>query len=181
MLAIITFMAGTLDVQRGDSLQTVLERLSEAIEWCHGRVDLNDPKNCLRSMALLPHPLENGRKAVVGSVAIKRFLALGRPERRAATDLRGGRLLIYEPDVNLCHGLEEEETRGFVDHDNTPPWDTWVAYVCEGGRSYLLNWVPGEFVSLVSKGIDISPEQSFRWLDGERFLLTEMLRKLRLA
>jgi hypothetical protein len=170
-------MLPSLDVERGDSLDTVLVHLAETIQWCRPRIDVSNPKNCLRSMELLPHSLEDGRKRVVNSVAIKRFLALGRPTRSPASTLAGGRLLVYEADVNLCHGLEESETNGFVDLDNTPPWDTWIAYIYEDASNYLLSWVPGEFISLVSSGIDVSPEQSFRWLDTENFLLTDMLRK----
>jgi hypothetical protein len=124
----------------------------------------------------MPHPLENGRKRVVGSVALKRFLALGRQHRKPAADLAGGRLLLYEPDVNLAHGLEESETRGYVDHDNTPPWDTWIAYMYEHQKSYLLSWVPPEFVSLVTSGIKVSPEESFRWLDEQNLQWTAIMR-----
>ena len=168
-------MCADLDVQRGDGLETILSRMSETIRWCTPRANLTDPRNCLRSLELLPHALEDGRKRVVASVAFKRFLALGRPPTARASDLAGGRLLIYEPDVNLAHGLEEDETNGFVDHDNTPPWDTWVAYVYESDRNYLLSWIPTEFISLVSAGIRVSPEESFRWLDSVDLLLKRAL------
>ena len=169
-------MSAAFDLDRGDTPETALERLAETIRWCAPRANVNDPKNCLRSSELMPHALENGRKRVVASVAVKRFLSLGRPSEMKAANLAGGRLLIYEPDVNLAHGLEELETNGFVDHDNTPPWDTWVAYIYEPNCNYLLCWVPPEFVQIVSNGISVSPEESFRWLDDADLLLTREFR-----
>jgi len=87
----------------------------------------------------------------------------------------GGRLLLYEPDRDLAHGIEEEETRGYVDVNNVPPWETWVAYIFEPEANYLLSWVPRQFISLVSAGINVSPEKAFRWLDTEDLLLTRIL------
>jgi hypothetical protein len=172
-----TAMHPTLDFERGDTPDTLLERLTETIAWCQTRVNVADPRNCFRSRELLPHPLEDGRKRVVASVAYKRWLALGGAAKRPAANLAGGRLLIYKPDWNLAHGLEEAETKGFLDIDNTPPWDTWLGYVYEPAENYLLSWVPGDFVSLVSAGIDVSPEQCFQWLDREDLHLASMFKK----
>jgi hypothetical protein len=95
--------------------------------------------------------------------------------------LAGGRLLLYEPDINLAHGLEESETCGYVDIDNTPPWDTWIAYLYDRDKNFLLSWVPGEFISLVTAGIEVSPEESFRWLDEQTLQWTSILRDQGLA
>ena len=127
-------------------------------------------------MALRPHPLEDGRKAVVESVDRARYIALRHPAKCRAADLAGGRLLVYEPDINLAHGLEESETRGYVDVDNTPPWDTWIDYVHEANANYLRSWVPGPFLELVSGGIAVNPEECIRWLDDTNFELRDRLR-----
>jgi hypothetical protein len=140
-------MAIGLNSQLGDDLETILVRITEVVSWCTPHVDTSRPKTCLRSAALAPHPLDDGRKRVVASVARRRHAALGRPQVLPAGDLAAGRLLIYEPDFNLAHGLEELETMGFVDLENTPPWDTWVAYVYEQKQNYLLSWVPRDFIS----------------------------------
>jgi len=167
--------------ERGDNLQTVLFRITEAIAWCAPRVDISKPKDCFRSLDLVYDPfcydsLREGRKEVVASVAGKRYLALGRPQEEPARNLAGGRLLIYEPDVNLFTGLEEDETNGYVDYDNVPPWDTWVAYIYEPKRDYLLSWVPPEFVTLMTSGINAS-DRSIGWLDEADLLLTASLRR----
>jgi hypothetical protein len=83
--------------------------------------------------------------------------------------------MIYEPDINLAHGLEESETNGYVDIDNIPPWDTWVAYIYEEKVNYLLSWVPAEFAQLVSDGIKVSPEACILWLDETDFALRSLL------
>lgn len=158
-------------------IETILERLAETIAWCSPRIDLDDPQGCLRTPTLRPHPLEDGRSAVVESVARARYIALHAPPKRPATDLAGGRLLIYEPDMNMAHGLEESETRGYVDIDNIPPWDTWIGYVVEAKAHYLLSWVPGSFVALVTDGIAVSPEMCFRFLDDTDFDLRDRLRR----
>ena len=92
-----------------------------------------------------------------------------------------GRLMIYEPDINLAHGLEESETRGYVDIDNIPPWDTWVDYIYEANANYLLAWVPGLFVALVTEGITVSPEKCIRWLDDTDFELRDVLKRCGVA
>jgi len=85
--------------------------------------------------------------------------------------LGGGKLLVYGPDEELSDGAAEEETKGFFDVANCPPWDTWVAFIEElhpapGGRiAYLISWVPPQFLESVSRGIYVNPEQCIRWLE----------------
>src|SRR5262245_2725740 len=107
-----------LDTASGDDVETVLARLTQTMAWCAPRAQLSDPRNCLRTPALRPHPLEGSRKQVVESVARSRHIALGCRPPAPATSLGGGRLLLYEPDINLAHGLEEGATSGYVDIDN---------------------------------------------------------------
>ncbi len=78
--------------------------------------------------------------------------------------------------MNLAHGLEESETRGYVDIDNIPPWDTWIDYVVETNANYLLSWVPEQFVTLVTAGIAVSPEECFCFLDDTNFELRDRLK-----
>ena len=49
-------------------------------------------------------------------------------------------------------GIGEEVSQGFLDGDNIPPWDTWISlFDGETTDEYLLSWVPGAFVGLVSE------------------------------
>ncbi len=72
-----------------------------------------------------------------------------------------GRFMSYWPEENLACGGAEYASVGFFDVDNTPPWDTWVAF--SGG--VLLSWVPGELVDLASKGIEANPEACITWYE----------------
>jgi hypothetical protein len=82
-----------------------------------------------------------------------------------------GRLLAYFPDLNLCDGAAEAESRGYLDVENCPPWETWVALVEDTStqdsdvRRVLISWVPNVFVPNVSAGIRVNPEDCIVWLD----------------
>jgi hypothetical protein len=147
-------------------------RLLEAARWCASKLDPDDGANSLRSPELAP-PREGGWDAIVASVCERRARLL---ERHPPYPLcrPPGNLLIFDPGQTLGDGAAMVESGGFFDADNTPPWDTWVAYVKEEPRrpdswtrldSYLLCWIPGEFVSLVRRAIDVNPEECLLWAD----------------
>jgi len=145
-------------------------RLAHTIGWCLVRVKTSDPKNCLRTPELRPGIFEESRFSAIETVEMGRGLYGGVEIYNAqpTKDLGGGRLFVYYPDSNLCCGAAEQETHGFFDVDNVPPWDTWVAYFEDGGSSwssnYLISWVPPQFVELVSQGIYVNPEECIVWL-----------------
>src|SRR5262245_35894440 len=115
--------------QLGDTIETTIVRLSQAIEWCSRAPESGD--SALRTERLQPHLLAGAQKQVVESVAAQRFIELGHPQQRNKRTLQGGGLLIYQPDLNTSDGIAQSETNGFFDRHCTPPWDTWVAYLCE--------------------------------------------------
>jgi hypothetical protein len=82
--------------------------------------------------------------------------------------------LHFDPDQSLSDAAAMVESNGFFDADNTPPWDTWIAYVAGQPQrpgvwtsfdSFLLCWVPAAFVELVDRAISVNPEQCLRWAD----------------
>lgn len=80
--------------------------------------------------------------------------------------------MIYFPDANLCDGAAELESKGFLDVENAPPWDTWVGLGVDavnsrigGYETYLVAWVPPQFIEYVSAGIRVNPEKCIAWLD----------------
>ena len=153
-----------------ESEEKFKERLAQTIFWCASRADISNPKDSLRTPELRPRILEESRFSAVETIAFERE-RLGGDEIRNAQlpkDLGGGRLLAYFPDANLCCGAAEDETNGFFDVDNVPAWDTWVAYFAGGKRhsytSYLISWIPPQFVELVSRGIHVNPEECIVWL-----------------
>ena len=153
------------------SLQPFWDRLAETVAWCAPRADLGKPQSCLRDPNLAPRPLEPSYFDAVHHVALNRQLFLGHQWTRPTKPMGDGRLLVYFPDAELCDGAAEAETAGYFDVFNTPPSDTWVAFVHEPGApdssfaNYLIAWVPPEFLGSAERGIYVNPEGCLTWLD----------------
>ena len=101
----------------------------------------------------------------------KRNIAL--PTPTLGIGLGKGRLLLFDPDATDGGGAAMEASAGFLDADDAPPWDTWIAYVREQlsdddtqtreWGSYLVSWVPPALVSMVSAGIAACPVDCIAW------------------
>ena len=156
------------------SPQPFWERLAETVAWCAPRADTAKPQTCLRDEYLAARPLEPSYFDAVRHVAVNRQRKLGSKWSRAGEPLGGGRLLVYFPDAELSDGAAEFETAGYFDVFNTPPWDTWVAFVHDPGLSdssfanYLIAWVPPAFENAASRGIYVNPESCLAWFDESR-------------
>jgi len=150
-----------------ESLDPLWERIRRTIAWCRGRVSPAEPETCLRTAQTRPRHFEPNYFSTVRHVAASRY---GVNERAVPPgSLEGGRLLIYFPDLDLADGAAEVESGGYLDVNNAPPWDTWIAMVLDAGGDakspYLVSWVPREFLSAVQKGIDVNPEQCILWIE----------------
>ena len=101
--------------------------------------------------------------------------------RSTDRSLAGGRLLVYFPDADLCDGAAQLESKGFLDVHNCPPWGTWVGFFADARKSddayanYLVAWIPPEFLTLVSAGIDMNPEECILWLERTQVALRSLL------
>lgn len=147
------------------SLDPFWESLAKTIAWCLPKADLTNPALCLRSPDSRPRLFTTGHLNTTAEALRHRY---GAPPPVAPRDLCGGRLLIYWPDMDLADGAAEAESRGFLDVNNTPPWDTWVAFVHypdNSEQSYLVAWVPPEFIRLADAGIQVIPEECVKWLE----------------
>jgi hypothetical protein len=162
-------------------------RLAEAIAWCAPHASVADPCSSLRTPSLKPSwenekgygkltDAPGGPEQTVDTLLPARAGLLrgeGKLPTAPAYDLAGGRLLAYDPDANLFDGVCEQETGGFFDVDNIPPWDTWVLYLRERDSSagwrhwdaYLVSWVPPQLVEVAQTGIDLNAEECILWLD----------------
>ncbi len=161
-------------------IQTIYQRLSETIAWCESRVDITKPETCFRSKELQPtiqivwaqnhiqkntifERVANFRRAILFNSLNNRNVE--------TTDLSLGRILVFEVDISLVDGAACTATNGFFDDDNTPPWDTWFAYLVPeipASRDMLLSWIPNEFVPIIDYGIYVNPEECIYWLkEGE--------------
>lgn len=156
-------------------------RLAQTILWCAPRVDVANPKDCLRTPELRPRVFERDRFSAVEFVAVERERYSGREFRDAQLpkDLGGGRLLVYFPETNLYDGAAEFHTDGFLDVDNLPGWDTWVAHFEDepeaNDGSYLIAWIPPEFIEIVSEGVYCNPEECIVWLSDANINFRKIL------
>lgn len=146
-------------------------RLAQTIFWCAPRANPSNPKGCLRTPHLRPGMFEESRFSAFDRVAASRKLYGGVKILQAEVPpaLASGKLLAYFPEINLCDGAAENVTLEFLDVDNLPPWDTWVAYLeddrdREYGGSCLIAWIPPPFIGFVNEGIWVNPERCLMWL-----------------
>lgn len=147
-------------------------RLAQAMEWCDSRANPSSPGTCLRSAQLAPELLPVNRDAAVCSVGIRRRPSYSPHAIDRCPPLNGARLLVFFPNANLADGAASNETNGYFDGCNIPPWDTWVSYYknpVENGddsyNEYLIAYVPSVFTALVQSGINVNPEQCIAWIE----------------
>lgn len=152
------------------SLQPFQERLAETVSWCGRRHGDPDPGTALRTAALSPPPATPWPETV-RAVAEQRRGLLGRSWRRPANPLGGGLLLVYFPTPPHSRGAARSASEGYFDDRDTPPWDTWVAYLEEPGRSYVVAWVPPAVLAQATAGVAAAiggrkAGSSLAWLEG---------------
>lgn len=122
-----------------DQLAAFRQSLAETIAWCAARATVADPEGCLRTPDLKSVSLDDARslgerQACVATVIEARSRLLreaGLYPSKPATDLAGGRLLLFDPDETLSDGAAAVGSRRFFDDDNVPPWACWVLYVAD--------------------------------------------------
>ncbi len=122
-----------------DQLAAFRQSLAETIAWCTTRATIADPQWCLRTPALESGHLDYGlsfteRQACVATVTQTRsrlLHAAGVSPLAPATDLAGGRLLLFDPNDTASDGAAAVGSQRFFDDDNVPPWDCWVLYVAD--------------------------------------------------
>lgn len=146
------------------SLDPFRERLAETVSWCQRRAAQSPLADVLRSPSLAP-PAAVPWPDTVRAVAIARIHALGRSWRRALDPYGGGMLLVYFPTPPHSRGAARAASQGYFDGQDAPPWDTWIAYLEETGRSYLVSWVPQQAITAVNDALEISPG-SLAWLES---------------
>ena len=144
--------------------EQIIAAAKEASSWCKLKWDSSNIRSCLRNLEFSPDFFGLDHFHTVNSMIYKRRHALEDQKEQACSDLSGGRILVYEPDMNIFDGISEEETKGYVDVNDCPPWDTWVGYVASGDIRWVLSWVPSAAVSLINEGAEVNCTDCFYWL-----------------
>jgi len=123
--------------------------------------------NQLRTAELRPEPFvwsQTNRPLVVEELSAKRAELLRQHDAHPkfiSSELAGGKLLIYEPDYNVDDGSSQEQSKGYFDGKDAPPWDTWVCYF----ECQLISWVPPALLDLVQAGIATNPVDCIRFVE----------------
>ena len=143
------------------------------IAWTTAVLEREDFMPEMRYPNLQCRSLRDGRDTAICEVGATRQAALVETTTalvNTCPELVGGRLMVYYPDGDLCDGAAEQETGGFFDAFNVPPWETWIGYFedfpgrCGSFDSYLLAYVPAALVDLADAGMLVNPEQCILWL-----------------
>ena len=152
-------------------------------------MDINNPASCFRKLPLgepAKFPMASDYEYWIKNIHQQRCLDLGiegHSDARITSDvnLKGGRLLVMEPQSTLSDGVCEITTNSLLDGDNFPPHGLWVSYaVFEHGlefagrkgfrgmaqNGFLLSYIPKPFVEVIQKGINANAEECIYWLDG---------------
>jgi hypothetical protein len=175
-----------------------LQQLAETIVWCHVRADLGDPEHCLRSSELQPDFEGDGSDArdfwpspeLIVEVVEKRHTILYQESQHTvpvSSIWARGRLLVSAYPYSNHNGATAHESDFFFNHNDVPPWDTWVAEVeglpgedapgawpptlaskmsdGEPHRGLLVSWIPEVFIPVASKAIELEVIGMLCWAD----------------
>ena len=169
-------------------------RLAETMAWCAART--GTPRSALRTAALHPSvPLKNRCDAEQTAADVDRVVrerahllhqAHAYPHA-PAYDLAGGRLLFSAPDDGFVDGASEDESQGFIDVADTPPWDTRLWFRQESKEStdfydgHIVSWVPPAFVTYADAGIRVSFVNNISWATKVNSTFSHWLRAVGLA
>jgi hypothetical protein len=177
-------MGASSDLKSG-----VKRGIVETIEWCTA-VNTEDPNHRLRSSVLRP-PVDLFNSADLSEtvnyvVSHRSKILRERHQDLIAPEIKSGKLLCFYPLNSLADGAAEQESDGFFNTYNDPPWDCWSCLLIEPGSSavsdsgVLVSWVPGRLVNKVNEGIRANPEGCLEWAQDSvnpfvQFTLSEFL------
>lgn len=173
-----------------DDIEEFRKRLIETQTWCAARIDMVHPDTSLRSPLLRPTGTHGDDERMTnitwGSLAERREMVAALTSQRADLLAQAGQVpapslipaikgrhLAYDPDSTLSDGAAWVASKGFFDGDNTPAWDTWIAYIdteTPGNlftlarfASFLVSWVPQDLVDMVEYALWANPEECIQW------------------
>jgi hypothetical protein len=78
--------------------------------------------------------------------------------------MTGGRLLVHFLGTSAHDGLSEAIT-GYFDHEDSPPWDTWLCSVVANDTDYVLSWVPPMWIEDVEAVLHYEHMGALMWAD----------------
>jgi hypothetical protein len=167
-------------------------QLAEAVTWCGKNFEPEDVGGSLRVLTPAPPASmlgvsgEERESWIYGTIA-QRSKELQEKKQTLLTNLTVGRLLIFYPDLSPSDGVVTPPSKGYIDEEYFPAWDSWVYYDYEhvilpnkapATINYLISWVPPQIIDLVDEAIEDDTAKSLQWLSDTRFDFT-FLRSLK--
>ncbi|MDB4766154.1 hypothetical protein OAG71_00555 [bacterium] len=169
------------------SAATLSTRIGETVAWTRHILTVENARPSMRTPEISPQLLHSGYDDVICDVGSNRRYKLQQlnidemPINHAS---HRGRFLCFFPDANLTDGAAEQETDGFFDAYNNPPWDTWVGFFNDrhqesiSYRCYVLCFVPHDLIPLVDRGIIVNPEECIQWIESTDLVIGSILQTL---
>ena len=156
----------------------ILRLATEASSWSNLHFNLNDLKLSLRSPLLNPNvelwdyvKNDQYKKKVVSDLCSKRAEFIASKDIKPEGGLNG-RILCFYPEISLKDAVVCLASSGFIDEDDSPPWDSWFYYSLEDiekyhdeGHSCLYSWVPGDLVGKLDRAISEDTYDCLIWGD----------------
>jgi hypothetical protein len=147
--------------------QAFVTALRETIAWSAPRIDIGNPRWCLRSEALRPphddweenNPGLFNRPEYIKYVTTTRSRLLPAQALEAAVSNSAGRLLVVDYNLTNHNEATEAESSGFFDWADNPPWDLWVREL----NDQLVCWIPAAFVDLVVRAMQVECVGMLHW------------------
>ena len=140
----------------------------ETVTWATPRIDAGNPRWCLRSQELRPpHDYDDDNPGLfnapeyISHVVTTRSTLMENDTVEQHPGLQAGRLLLVDYNVTNHNEATEDESDGFFDWADNPPWDLWVG---EFGDK-LICWIPSKFVDVVQRSMAVECMDMLHWID----------------
>ncbi len=75
-------------------------------------------------------------------------------------------LLLFDWELNVCDGVGEAESDGFVTEANFPPWDFWLGIVGTSNEMRLLSFVPAALAEAADRAVGVTAYDDLIWCDA---------------
>jgi hypothetical protein len=143
---------------------TFAQSLVEAVAWCKPRINVENPRWCLRSPELRPDAdfiasADPGFFNETGHIlqVVRRRSTFVNIQDESPT--LSGRFLLADFEITNYNRATEFESNEFFDWADNPPWDLWLGIY----QGQLLSWIPTEFVDTVERSLLVECMSMFRW------------------
>ena len=143
----------------------IINLVRDADSWSERYLDVNKLETSLRSSLLKPKselwdyvtPDKYIKKSV--SKLCEQRSNIINSEKINLVENPTGRILCFRNFLSLKDAAVCRPSFGFIDEEDSPPWDTWLFFLeedIEQNREYssLYSWVPNSLVYLIDSAIE---------------------------